>query len=165
VTKSKTSITKSRKRQGPQQGGRRGASAFSFLVLGAMMVFMPAMTALLLVGMLPTLVVLFVDNSPEKGSRLSAMFAFNASGVLPYAISLWEKGLQMQAVVETLGDVVAWTIMYGAAGAGAMSLWLGPVVVAATRQIMNYDRVTEIERERAALIAEWGEDVTRRMSD
>jgi len=130
-----------------------------------MMVFAPAMTALLLAGMLPTLVVLFVDASPEKASRLSAMFTFNVSGVLPYAASLWEDGMKMQTVVEQLGDIVTWTLMYGAAGAGALALWLGPVIVAGAQQIMNYDRVRALDQNREALIVEWGEDIASGTAD
>lgn len=165
MAKQTASKTKAGRRKQAPPRGRGGASVFSFLVLGAMMVFAPAMTALLLVGMLPTLVILFADASPEKVSRLSAMFTFNASGVLPHAVFLWEEGLQMQVVIEQLGDIVTWTFMYGAAGAGALALWLGPVIVAGAQQIMNYDRVRQLDRSREALIAEWGEEITRSSAD
>jgi len=164
VTKGKPS-PRGRGRQASTRRQHRGTSTLFFLCLGIMVVFAPVLTALLLVGLLPTIVILLVDTGPEKLSRLSAMFGFNASGVLPYAVALWESGLQMQHFTSLVSDITAWAIIYGAAGAGAAAIWLGPVIAAFVQQLWNADRIGGLDRERKALIAEWGEEVARGIED
>lgn len=157
----KTAAPSARRRRPRARARRGGASTLFFILLGVMVVFAPVMTALLLVGLLPTLILLLVDNGPFKFARLNAMFGFNAAGALPYAVALWDAGLRMQDFIAIISDILTWAIMYGAAGAGAAAIWLGPMLAAGMQQLFNNDGIRELDRERESLIAEWGEAVAR----
>jgi len=160
MARSKTSKTR-----GASKTRRGGGYVVVYIAFGLLLVFAPALAALLLVGMMPTLVSLFADMGAYKGPRLVTMFSFNAAGVLPYAKALVEEGLHMAGFNAVMTDVVSWTVMYGAAGAGAAVIWLGPVLAAAAQQILNADAVSNLDRRRTALIAEWGEELAQSMDD
>lgn len=127
-----------------------------YLCLGGLLFVSPSMAGLVILGLIPTFVILFVDTTPEKVARLNTMFAFNLSGVLPYLFMMWEQGGQMVHLMEIIGDLVAWTVMLGAAGVGAAMLWLFPVLAAGVQQILNRERAARLEKHRDELMAEWG---------
>ena len=62
----------------------------------------------------------------------------------------------MVHLMEIIGDLVAWTVMLGAAGVGAAMLWLFPVLAAGVQQILNRERAARLEKHRDELMAEWG---------
>ena len=130
-----------------------------YLCLGGLLFVSPSVAGLAVLGLLPTFVVLFVDVSPEKVSRLNTMFAFNLSGVLPYLFDLWERGGTMAQLVDIRSDLFAWTVMLGAAGIGAAILWLFPVLAAGVQQIINRERASRLEKFRNQLADEWGIEV------
>jgi len=150
-----------RKRGAAGSQRRRTGHFFVYIAFGLLLVFSQALAALLLVGLMPTLVILFADIGAYKGPRLITMLTFNAAGVLPYAKLLLDQGMRMSDFTALIGEVVNWAVMYGAAGVGAAAIWLGPVVAAAAQQVLNADSVRKLDRRRKALIEEWGEELTQ----
>lgn len=130
------------------------------MMIGVLLVLEPALAGLIFVGMLPTLIMLIADLGALKGLRLSAMAAFNISGVMPFALDLWRSGATLSNLLAMLGDVLVWLIMYGAAAIGLLMLWVCPVGAAAVRSMINTDKSAQLIRQRKALIAEWGDGVT-----
>jgi len=131
-----------------------------FMLVGVGLVLAPALSGLLFVGMLPTLIMLITDMGRFKRLRLSAMAAFNLSGVSPYAFALWRDGMGVDTLLDMLPDLTVWLVMYGAAAIGLLMLWACPVAAAAARSMINADQGANLVRQRKALIAEWGDGVT-----
>ncbi len=141
--------------------GRRGNQFFIYILMGILLMLSPPIAALLIVGLLPTLVILFVDMGQFKALRLNAMFAFNLAGVLPFVVELWDAGASMEQFKSMAGDLTVWAVMYGAAFAGAAMLWMGPVLAASTQQLLNGEAANRIGRHLRMLVDEWGEDVAQ----
>ncbi|GEQ97117.1 hypothetical protein JCM17844_07540 [Iodidimonas gelatinilytica] len=159
--KAGASAQKSNKKSGRNQKKAGGTGRLLvYAVLATMLFVAPPIAALAILGLMPTFVILFVDIAPEKSTRLSAMFAFNLAGVLPYMVQMWEQGPSFANLMRIVGDVMAWTVMLGAAGAGAAVLWVCPVLAAGIQQYLNSDRAYKLEKQRDALIKEWGEGVS-----
>ncbi len=164
MAKTGTDRKESRKKErkaGKASGQRSRLTPFLiYLCLGGLLFVSPPVAGLVFLGLIPTFVVLFVDTTPEKVARLNTMFSFNLSGVLPYMVDMWEKGGRMVHLMEVISDLVAWTVMLGAAGLGAATLWLFPVLAAGVQQILNRERASRLEKRRDELIDEWGVKVT-----
>ncbi len=140
---------------------RRGNHFFIYILMGILLMLSPPIAALLIVGLLPTLVILFVDIGQFKALRLNAMFAFNLAGVLPFLVELWDAGPSMEQFKAMAGDLSVWAVMYGAAFAGAAMLWLGPVLAASTQQLLNGEAARRVDRHLRMLVDEWGEEVAQ----
>ncbi len=140
---------------------RRGNQFFIYILMGILLMLSPPVAALLIVGLLPTLVILFVDMGQFKALRLNAMFAFNLAGVLPFVVELWDAGANMTQFKAMAGDLAVWAVMYGAAFAGAAMLWLGPVLAASAQQLLNGEAANRIKRHLELLVDEWGEEVVQ----
>lgn len=157
MAKAAAKAEKSTKKQ-PQTKRSRLTPFLIYLCLGGLLFVSPPIAALAILGLIPTFVILFIDVAPEKATRLNTMFAFNLSGVLPYLMELWSKGATLSHLMEIIGDLVAWTVMLGAAGVGAAMLWLCPILAAGVQQMLNFDRAARLEKRREQLLEEWGED-------
>lgn len=155
--------TRAGKKAARRDGGgraskRAGSLLFLYLLAGGLAVAFPAMAALILLGMTPAWVLLFVDIGKHKRERLHVMAVFNFAGVLPYAAALATNGADLTALSQIIGDIYSWAVMFGAAAAGAGAIWAGPVLAAAVLGVANQDRIRQIDRNRQALAQEWGAD-------
>lgn len=135
-----------------------------WLFFGLLLFMSPLVSVLALLGLLPTIVMLLVDNSRLKEGRLSAMFAFNLCGVLPYLTRLWDEGPSLGNLTGILSDLASWAVMFGAAGVGSAMLWLCPVIAAAIQQSLNHDKAAKLEKQRTKLLEEWGDSLARTSS-
>ncbi|GER04993.1 hypothetical protein JCM17846_26750 [Iodidimonas nitroreducens] len=115
-TSPKKTKTGAKKASARGAGGKRyggGGRLIAYMAFAGMLFTAPPIAALLIIGLLPTLVLLLADVTPERGIRLNAMFAFNLSGVLPYLVKMWEAGPSFVLLMEILTDLMAWTVMAG----------------------------------------------------
>lgn len=142
-------------------GPVRLLQAMIWLFFGLLLLMSPFIAVLALIGLLPTIVLLLADSSPRKESRLSAMFAFNLCGVLPFLTRLWDDGPSLDNLLRHLGDVMVWVVMYGAAGVGSAMLWICPIFAAAILQWLNQEKAAKLEKQRSRLLEEWGEPLAR----
>jgi hypothetical protein len=124
-------------------------------------VFMaPAVAALLIVGLAPTIVSWLANQSPNRRHQLLTVLAFNLAGVMPYLAKVMHSPRGLPLVMEITTDVFSWLVMYGAAGAAMLFLLAAPQVAALVLQMMAHDRLRNIARAQGRLVDEWGEDVS-----
>ncbi len=128
-----------------------------FLFITAV-VFVPT-TVLLTIGMLPTMVASFVDNSKEKMLGLT-IGAMNLAGCTPFVLQLWTGSHTMPSAIEILSDPFTIVVMYFAAGIGYMIEWSFTGMVAIFMTEKAKARLEEIEKECTELERTWGREVT-----
>jgi hypothetical protein len=133
-----------------------GTVIFFSLALG--MVF--AMPTVLLIGMglLPTFAALLVDVHPRKFAAWSVGL-LNGSGLLPYLGKLWAGGNTLDGAVAVLSDLLAWLVIYSAAGVGWLIYMGMPALGALVMEVRARQGIRRLKSEKEALIAEWGDQV------
>jgi hypothetical protein len=130
-------------------------SAFALAV--AVILLMPT-TLIIAVGMLPTAVAVFVDNSRERLAGLT-LGCMNFAGVMLPLLQLWKTGHTVDIAVSILVQPYMLLMMYGGAAVGLLLYINTPLMVSGIlrRQAMN--RLKAIERSHAELQEEWGPEV------
>src|SRR5260221_1584253 len=99
--------------------GKSGGLALKLAVgaLGLASLAVLPLFLIILPGMMPTLVTLFVDR--QRPSHLTYTVAvMNFAGVLPFLLTLAKGRLSLQTAAALLSDPMVWLVMYGAAAAG-----------------------------------------------
>jgi hypothetical protein len=111
-----------------RKGGLGSQLTVLFLVLG-IIVGLRQSSVILLIGILPSAVAYFVDETPRR-SWFKTVLAFNLAGVVPYLMEVFfMHANNMEAVQTRLGDFSMWAIMYLFAAMGWMTIWLCPKLV------------------------------------
>lgn len=111
--------------------------------------------ALLVIGMLPTLVALVTDRSNGRTHTIAIAWA-NAAGVWPFMMTLWTgsntytQALQIVAMPESLA------IMYGVAALGWLLYRVLPLAYTEFNQMMLTQRLRALRAEKEKLVEEWG---------
>lgn len=144
----------------PRQSGRAGRKSgkggliIAVVLLVAIGAVMASTTAVLLLGMIPTVVATIVDRDEDKLAAMT-VGALNASGVIPYLLDLWRDG----SLMGVLGDPMAWLVMYGAAAIGWGVHFGIPPMIAAVIAYRNDQRIADLRKVQLALVEEWGSEV------
>ncbi|MCH8862316.1 MAG: hypothetical protein IID51_07375 [Proteobacteria bacterium] len=148
-------------------GGAAQGSGGMGLGLGAGMlgfvtavIVIPAVAALLIVGLAPTIASWLANQSPNRKNQILTVLAFNLAGILPYLAKVMQSPRGLNLVMEITGDVFSWLVMYGAASAAMIMLLAAPQVAALVLQMMAHDRLKSIATAQARLVDEWGEAVS-----
>ncbi|RME66250.1 MAG: hypothetical protein D6782_04720 [Alphaproteobacteria bacterium] len=118
--------------------------------------FVPHLTVVLLVGMMPSFVFYGVARGLARGLRCYTLAAFNLAGVLPYLFDMIWGPNQGAGAAMVLGDVYAWLVMYAAAALGAAVHWMAPGTAAYALTQRAREQAETLRRARDKLIAEWG---------
>src|SRR5476649_2877857 len=109
-------MTKSVARLQKAKGGASLGLKTGLAIVGLAALTVAPLFLVLIPGMMPTLVTLFVDR--QRPRHLSyAVGVMNFAGVLPFLVALATGSLSMQSAARVLADPVAWLAMYGAAAA------------------------------------------------
>jgi hypothetical protein len=136
-----------------------GWQAILFLILSLLMaiVFLPT-TAMLCVGMLPTVVCGLVDKT--KGMvRTMSVGSMNLAGCVPFIIELWAKGHSFEVTFEYLIQPRTIIVMYFSAAMGYLIDWAMTGIVCAIMVEKAKGRIKDIEKQHLALMERWGEEV------
>ncbi|HLF58701.1 MAG TPA: hypothetical protein VI732_03640 [Alphaproteobacteria bacterium] len=140
--------------------GRDGSNASVLLVMGfgllavSMVVALPTVPIVLL-GMIPTAVALFVDRSPHKSAAI-CVAGLNFAGVAPFVAILWRGPNTLYHSISMLGDVYTWLAMYGAAAIGwILNLGLQPLAASMLR-IRGAQQIASLRAQQAKLREDWG---------
>lgn len=133
-----------------------GLVIFSALAIG--MVYALPTVLVIGMGLLPTFAALLVDVHPRKYAAWSVGL-LNCSGLLPYLGELWAKSHSIDGAYAILSDVVAWLVIYSAAGVGWLIYLSMPALGGVVLDIRANRRIRRLQAEKQALIAEWGETV------
>lgn len=151
---------KTKKAKGGKGGGGLGAKGALFLacicIIGV--VFIP--TSLLIgVGMLPSIVAMFVSGT-GRGARGSTVAAMNIAGCLPFVFKLWSGENDIAASLMIITDAHAISVMYTAAAFGYMIDWVVTGIVSSYLYQKGEARMRAIKNRQAQLVERWGEEVS-----
>ncbi|MDG1287120.1 MAG: hypothetical protein P8P30_06090 [Rickettsiales bacterium] len=127
-----------------------------FIVLVGTFALLRQTTMLLLVGMLPTLVVKFIDDSDEQ-LWFKTVFCFNLAGVFPYLIDItMTHGNSVRALQEQMADSFTWLSAYGGAAAGYAVMIVCPMASEFFMRVFNTKRIEKHHKKLVRLHEEWG---------
>jgi hypothetical protein len=131
-----------------------------WLVVVVLLIALSLPTVLLVVfGMLPSIVAAIVDRTPQKSATF-CVGGMNFCGVFPYLLTLWGGDHTIAMAFDTLTDVFALLVMYGAAGFGWMIFTSVPPIIVTFLNVRNQRRVATLRATQKRIIAEWGNDVS-----
>jgi hypothetical protein len=114
-------------------------------------------------GMMPTLVALFVDRQRPRLLTYT-VGVMNFAGVLPILLTLATGRLTMTAAGLALADPVTWMVMYGAAAAGWLIWGATPPLARLCLDLQASQRRRTLDALSKAIRQEWGDDVAERHS-
>lgn len=126
----------------------------------ASVVMVPAVAALLIVGLAPSIVSWLANQSPNRKNQLLTVLTLNMAGVMPYLARVLHSSRGLDTVMDITGDVFSWLVMYGAASAAMLVLLVAPQIAAMVLQLVAHDRLKSIGTAQAGLIEDWGEAVS-----
>lgn len=147
----------------PKKVASRGQDRGTKLIGGIMVITLLMIVALpmmmvLFFGMLPTLVVYFIDRTEEKYHTFS-VGGINLSGVFPYLLDLWKAGDPFSAAQHILTNVFSLMVMLSAASFGWIMFLSIPPVIVAFLTVIAQRRVVLLRSQQVELIKEWGKEV------
>jgi len=124
----------------------------------AMIAAMPT-TIMLFLGMLPTMVAIFVDRTHEKTRALS-VGAMNLAGCSPFVLQLWTTHHAVENAITIISDPLTIIVMYCAAGVGYVIDWAVSGLVGGIMIHRAVARREQIKTIQAGLVERWGREVT-----
>lgn len=131
------------------------------LAVGALGLASLAVLPLFLVivpGMMPTLVTLFIDRQRPRHLTYT-VGVMNFAGVLPYLLTLATGRLSLQTVAVLLSDPMVWLVMYGAAASGWLICAVTSPLARLCLEIQAAQKRRTLEALAKAIRQEWGEEV------
>ena len=120
-------------------------------------VFMPT-SVLLIVGMLPTIVSIFIDRSKKNSSSIT-IGALNFTGCVPFLLQLWSQGQAFETTISIITEPMSIVIMYAAAAIGYLLDWAMTGLVAGVVYKNGVARRAAIKKRKDDLVLRWGGDV------
>lgn len=142
-------------------GGQKSGvgRAVGMLVMGVPLVilFLPTVV-LLCFAMLPTAVAYLVERNNYRYGFI-CVGGFNFAGVAPYLLNMWFERHDITMALDTLSDVFALMLIYGAAGFGWMLYAVTPSLVGSFLSLTSSRRIANLRADQRKLIAEWGPEV------
>lgn len=132
----------------------RKSLLFIFLALMASSV-LPAIIVIV-IGLLPTLTILFID--PKNSAKLVIVGCFNLSGLFVYLINLINR-FNMDGAFSILGDVFNMIIMLGSAALGFLVYYEMPNLFAYVTKNSTQRRLARIDKELTKITEDWGDNI------
>lgn len=125
-----------------------------------MMVVLHTGFVFFVIAMLPATVAYYVDRSKHRYT-FKTIFAANLSGTLPYVTKLIEQGPSSANLLEVMGNIETWGIIYGASMVGWMLVQICPMLATSMVTGMHQAQITHCETLQKKLESEWGPEVTQ----
>lgn len=116
-------------------------------------------TLLLLVGMMPTIAVGFMDKSPER-MKAFTVGALNFASCFPFVIELIDVGFNTNAAFAMIMDAQNIIIMFSGAIAGYLIEWATVGFVAAIMIEQAKAKMKNMKEKQEELVERWGREVT-----
>ncbi len=143
------------------KAGGRSSRSLWLIVLGVLIISIGLPTVMILVvGMLPTIVALIVDRTPQKYAPF-CVGGMNFSGVFPSLLTLWTTTHSFSRSLDILADPYALLVMYGAAGFGWMLYMAIPPVISTFVTVIAQRRSAQLRAIQKRLLDEWGDAVAK----
>jgi hypothetical protein len=146
-----------KKKRKKKKLSRQAQSLLAFAMM-ASIIFLPT-TILLLIGMMPTIVILLFDRVHGKIKAMT-VGALNLAGCTYFLLELWVGGQSIQKVISIISDPNAIVMMYATAAVGYMIDWAMSQMVAGVLYQRGVARQEAIAKRQSELIARWGDEVT-----
>lgn len=141
---------------------KRGMSTSTriLLIFGLLtsIVFMST-TIILGIGMLPTIVAVFIDRTSERTRGLT-VGAMNLAGCMPFLLKLWTGSGSAEQAFSIITDPRTVIVMYCAAGVGYVIDWAVSGLVSSIMVQAGTLRAQQIVKRQADLVQRWGREVT-----
>src|SRR5437868_8346203 len=134
------------------------ATKLGVFILGLLALAVAPLILVVLPGMMPTLVTLFVDRQRPRYLTYT-VGAMNFSGVLPILLTIAKGPLTMAAAGLTLANPVSWIVMYGAAAVGWLICGATPPLARLCLELQANQRRRALEGLGKAIRQEWGDEV------
>jgi hypothetical protein len=136
-----------------KKGGLKGVILGVIIAMGAVAI-LPT-TLIIVVGMVPTAVAYFVDNSRDRTLGPTVCF-LNFAGVLPALLRLWEENHIIDSAIYILSKPTVILIMLLPAALGWLLYAYTPIFIGGILRRKAELRIKSLEKEQEKLIANWG---------
>lgn len=130
-----------------------------FIIMLIMCVMFSAISILLVVGMIPTLVAAIIDKT-EGRVRMWSVGAMNFAGCAPFILEVFKKGNEITVAMAYVLQPRTIVVMYFAAGLGYLIDWAMTGIVSSIMVQKTKARLIEIQKEQKAMVERWGVEVT-----
>ncbi len=139
---------------------KMGYKAQLFIVLCVLVsVLFSAVSIILAIGMLPTVVATIVDRSEGK-IRALTIGAMNLAGCAPFVVDVLKGGNNIETAINFIVQPETIIVMYFAAGIGYVIDWSMTGIVSSMIVQKGKKRLKDIEKNKKELIDRWGIEVT-----
>ena len=113
---------------------------------------------LLLLGMMPGIVAMFIDKRKDKFAS-GTVSCWNFIGISPFLLQIWNSSSPAETAQPIMFNISFWLITYGAAGFGSVMLWLMPQLGMAWQLLKADMIINNAKSAQKSLIEEWGQDI------
>ncbi len=163
AAKAAKNLKKAHKKGGA--GGKMSLKARMIMIVLILigLAFLPT-SMLLCVGMLPSLIAVFI-SAKGVGARASTVTAMNLAGCIPFVFQLWQGEHSFESSMDMLSDPMHIVIMYTAAAFGYMIDFVVTGVVSSFMYQKGELRLKTIKKRQEKLVKQWGEAVTGAVSE
>ncbi|MCF8495235.1 MAG: hypothetical protein K9G62_01050 [Alphaproteobacteria bacterium] len=120
--------------------------------------FMPT-TFMLTIGMLPTLMVLYVDRTRGKAQAIT-VGAMNLAGCSPFLFHLWGQGGGFDRAITLISSPKVIVAIYMAAAIGYLLDWAMSGIISSLLHQKGIMRMTAIQKRKEELLERWGPEIT-----
>ena len=155
--KAAASPTVTGKKKGKAKKSGMNAQIFFLFSIVMAAVFL-ASTALLFIGMMPTIAAALVDRSTRKTKAIT-VGAMNLAGCAPFLFELWREGHSIQKAMEIVSQPLAIVIIFAAACVGYLIDWSVAGIVAGVLYQRGLARQKAIQQRQVELVQRWGKEV------
>jgi hypothetical protein len=118
-----------------------------------------AVSIVLVVGMVPTLVCAIIDRS-QGYVKTWTVGVMNFAGCVPFMLEIWKKGGSFEMAFAYIIQPYTLMVMYFAAGMGYVIDWAVKGMVSALMVQQAKSRLKAIQEHQKELIDRWGPEVT-----
>lgn len=129
------------------------------IILAIMAVLILPTTILVTIGLVPSFVAIFADNSRERLLGPTVM-ALNLAGIMPALTRLWQQGNNVDTAIELLCQPMILLMILIPAGIGWLLFLYAPVLISGVMRRKAELRIRTLEKSQADLIEQWGMTVT-----
>lgn len=123
------------------------------------MVLFSAMSTIMIVGMIPTIVAGIVDRT-EGRIRTITIGAMNFAGCAPFMFEIFQRGNDMAMAINYIVQPRTIVVMYFAAGMGYLIDWAMTGIVSSVMVQKTKRRLKDVQKQQKELTERWGHEVT-----
>lgn len=122
-------------------------------------VMFSAVSIIMVVGMVPTIVAGVVDRTKGKVRTLT-VGAMNFAGCAPFMIEVFKNGNNISTAIAYIMQPRTIVVMYFAAGMGYLIDWAMTGIVSSIMVQKAKNRLKDIQKQQKELVERWGPEVT-----